>query len=99
MIACHVRGIRCGLLRCEGSSLTRSTEAERSRTLPRQNVSIHVGDGHDRVVEGRLHVRQSMRNVLTLLLLECLLLAFFVGCGSGAARCCWFRHSEFSVLS
>src|ERR1035437_2907925 len=89
----HVRGIRRGLLGGKRRALARSPEAERSRTLPRQNVAIPVCDGHDRVVEGRLHIRQPMRHVLALLLLEGFLLAFFIRCGGCAARCCWFRHS------
>ena len=79
VIARHVGGIRGCLLRGERRAFTRSAEAQRSRTFPRQNVSIHVSDGHDRVVEGRLHVAQTMRNVLALLLLERFLLAFFSG--------------------
>ena len=63
-------------------------ELFQDRTLP-----FLIGDGHDRVVEGRLHVAQSMRNVLALLLLECFLLALLIG--PRAARCCWFCHSSF----
>src|SRR5579872_129437 len=104
VISRHVRGIRCGLLRREGRTLARPSEAERSRTLPRQNVAVHVGDGHDRVIEGSLHIAQPVRHVLALLLLEGFLLAFFLGCGCCAARCCWFCHesvlsSQFPVLS
>src|SRR5215831_1321924 len=98
MIASHIRGVRRGLLRGKGSALTRSAEPERSRTLPRQNVSVHVGNGHDRVVEGRLHKRQPMRHVLAFLLLEGFLLAFFLRRGSSAARCCWFCH-RFALRS
>src|SRR6202158_4475854 len=99
----HVRGIRRGMRGGKGRALARSPEAERSRTLPRQNVAIHVGNGHDRVVEGRLHVAQAMRHMLALLLLESFLLTLFLGCGGCAARCCWFRHesvlsSQFPVL-
>src|ERR1700732_3381713 len=89
----HVRGVRRGLLGGERRTFTRSPKAERSRTLPRQNVAIHVSDGHDRVIEGRLHIAQPMRHVLAFLLLEGFLLAFFIRCGCCAARCCWFRHS------
>src|SRR5580692_6975038 len=92
MIARHVCGIRRSLLRGKGSALARTPETQRSRTLPRQNVAIHVGNGHDRVVEGRLHIRQTVRHMFALLLFEGFLLAFFLRCGSGAARCCWFRH-------
>src|SRR5580704_4430878 len=93
MIARQAGGIRGRLLRGERRTFARSAETQRSRTLPRQNVAIHVGDGHDRVVEGRLHVAQSMGNVLALLLLERLLLAFFLRCGR-AARCCWLCHES-----
>src|SRR5258706_2240727 len=92
MIARHAGSVRRRLLRGERRALARSAKAQRSRTLPRQNVAVHVSDGHDRVVKGCLHIAQSMRNVLALLLLERFLLAFFLRCGS-AARCCWFRHS------
>src|ERR1700722_512622 len=98
VIARHVGGVRGGLLGGKGRALARSTEAERARTLPRQNVAVHVGDGHDRVIERGLHMHQSVRYVLALLLFEGLLLAFFIRCGC-AARCCWFCHrtSSFKV--
>ena len=99
MIPRHVRGIRCRLLRGERCSFARPAKPQRSRTLPRQNVPIHVRNRHDRVIEGCLHVSQPMRHVLALLLFKRLLFAFFVGRGSGAARCCWFCHSQVSVLS
>jgi len=38
--------------------------------LPGESVSLAVGDGHDGVVEGGLHVDQSVRNILALALLE-----------------------------
>src|SRR3984957_3156690 len=93
MIAGHVGRVRGRLLGGERGAFPRPAEAERSGTLPRQNVAIHVGNSHDRVVEGSLHVAQSMRNVLALLLLERFLLAFFLRCGC-AARCCWFSHEK-----
>src|SRR3981081_2054552 len=92
VIARHIRGARCRLLSGDRCAFARSAEAERSRTLPRQNVAIHIGNSHDRVVEGRLHVAQAMRHVFAFLLLERLFLAFFLR-GGGAARCCWFSHS------
>src|ERR1700733_6339380 len=92
VIARHVGGVRGGLLCGERRAFARSAKAERSGTLPRQNVAVHVGDGHDRVVERGLHMHQSVGNVLALLLFEGFLLAFFVRCGC-AARCCWFCHS------
>src|SRR5579864_2310391 len=92
VIACHVRGVHRRLLRGKRRPFARSPEPEGSRTLPRQNVAVHVGYRHDRVIEGRLHIRQPMRYVLALLLLERLLFAFFLRCGCCAARCCWFCH-------
>src|SRR4029077_3956140 len=98
MIARHVGSVGRGLLRSEWRSLARSAEAERARALPRNHIPRHIGDGHDGVIERRLHVYQSVRNVLALFLLECLLFAFFLGSGC-AARCCWFGHDfKFSVL-
>src|SRR5579862_6496211 len=98
MIARHVGGVRSRLLSRKRRPLTRSAEAQRSGTLPRQNVAVHVGDGHDRVVERRLYVAQPVRNVLALLLLERLFLALFLWCGC-AARCCWFRHIALAPSS
>src|ERR1700746_2436469 len=99
MIARHVGSVGRGLLRSEWRSLARSAEAERARTLPRNHIPRHIGDGHDGVIERRLHMHESVRNVLALFLLDRLLLAFFLGSG-WAARCCWFRHDfKFSVLS
>ena len=51
-------------------------------TLPRHGVAVRVGDGDDRVIEGSLHVHQSVRNVLALLLLKLLRLALLVACGA-----------------
>src|SRR5579871_262688 len=100
VVARHVGRVHRRLLRGEGSALPRPAEAERTGTFPGNHVAGHVGDGHDRIVERGLHVHQSMRDVLALLLLERLFLALFVGSG-GAARCCWLGHfcSQFSVLS
>src|SRR5579864_2507974 len=91
MIARHVGSVGRGLLRSEWRSLARSAEPERARTLPRNHIPRHIGDGHDGVIERRLHMHESVRNVLALFLLERLLLAFFLGSG-WAARCCWFCH-------
>src|SRR5205807_1347685 len=99
VIARHVGRVRRGVLRSEWRSLARSAEAERARALPRNHIPRHIGDGHDGVIERRLHMHKSVRNVLALFLLERLLLAFFLGSG-WAARCCWFCHDfKFSVLS
>src|SRR4029077_17611960 len=99
VVARHIRGVGSGLLGREGRALARSAKAERSRTLPRKNVAVHVGDGHDRVIEGCLHVRQSMRYMLALLLLERFLLALFFGGRRCAARRCWFCHSSYLAPS
>ena len=96
VIARHVGGVRCRLLRREWRALTRSTEAERTRTLPRNHVARHIGDGHDGVVERSLYMHQSVRNVLALFLLKRLLLAFFLGSGC-AARCCWLCHKTSGI--
>src|SRR5262249_21895604 len=56
--------------------------------------ALLVGDGHDGVVERSLHVHHAMGNVLALLLLEGLLLAFFLR--RRGAGCC-FRHRS-SIL-
>ena len=45
-----------GLLRGKWRTLARSAEAQRTGTLPRQDVAVRVGDGHDGVVEGSLNV-------------------------------------------
>jgi len=100
MIARHVGSVGRGLLCSEWRSLARSAKAERARTLPRNHIPRHIGDGHDGVIERRLHMHKSVRNVLAFFLLERLLLAFFLGSGC-AARCCWFCHdfsSQFSVV-
>src|SRR5271157_2592510 len=83
-----VGGVHCGLLSGKRRSLARTTEAQRTRTLPRHRVSRGIGDGDNGVVEGRLNVHQPVRNVLALLLLELLGLAFLVR--SGGSRC--FGH-------
>src|ERR1700736_3893388 len=68
------------LLRGERCALTRPAEAERTRTLPRQRIALAVGDRHDRVVERRLNVNQTVRNILAFALLELLVLAGFALC-------------------
>src|SRR6185369_17418232 len=96
MIARHVGRVHCCLLRGKWRTFTRSAEAERARTLPRDHVSSLIRNGDDRVIERGLNVHDSVRNVLALFLLELLLLAFFLRRCAGSG-CCWFCH--VSVLS
>src|SRR5215813_2844145 len=73
------------LLRGERCALARSTEAQRTRTLPRHRVPTGIGDGDNGVVERSLHMHQSVRNVLELLLFELFAgLALLLRCGT----CC-----------
>src|SRR5882724_2923311 len=89
----QVGGAHRGLLRREGSAFARSAEAERARTLPRNGAALAIGDGDDGVIEGGLNVHDAMRHVLLLLLLERLLLAFFLRSRCGSGGCCdWFSH-------
>src|ERR1019366_2403957 len=83
-----IGGVSGSLLRREGRALTRPAEAQRTRTLPRHRISVRIGDGNDRVIERGLNMHESVGNVLALLLLELLALAFFVRCGGSS----WFRH-------
>src|SRR5262249_27230012 len=92
MVARHVGGVHGRLLRGKRRAFARSPEPERARTLPGENVARLVRDGHDRVVEGGLDMHDSERNVLALLLLEGLLLAFFFR--SCCAGCCGFCHEN-----
>ena len=96
MITRHASRVRSRLLRGERCPLARSPEAQRSGTLPRQNIAIHVGDRHNGVVEGRLHVAQPVRNVLALLLLEGLFLPFLSGAAVPPAAA-GFAIESFSV--
>src|SRR5262244_1398169 len=50
VIARHVGGVHRGLLGSERGSLARSAKAERTRTLPGNHVTRHIGNGHNRVV-------------------------------------------------
>src|SRR5581483_2752137 len=90
VVARHIGGVHGGLLCGEGSSFTRSTETQRTGTLPGKHIPRRIGDSHDRVVERCLDVRHAVGHVFTFFLLERFLLAFFVG--RSGAGCCWFCH-------
>src|ERR1019366_3633332 len=85
-------------LRGEGGALARALEATRTSARPRDGVAVHVGDGHDRVVERRLDVRDPGRDVLLGLLLGRLGLA---ACAAGAGGSAGLRlgHERCSLLS
>src|SRR5439155_23919052 len=53
-----------GHLGCERRRLARALEAGRAGGLPRDHVTLAVGQGDDRVVERRLDVRLADRDVL-----------------------------------
>src|SRR6185312_13356210 len=89
MVAGLVGSIHRCLLRGKRCSFSGTTEAERTRTLPRDHLALVIRDGHNGVVEGSLNVRQSKWHVLALFLLELLLFALLFGRRSGS---CWFRH-------
>src|SRR2546421_7736691 len=92
MLARHVGGVHRGLLRGKRSAFARSAEAERTRALPRNGAALAIGDGDDGVIEGGLNVHDAVWHVLLFLLLERLLLAFFLRrCCSGCG-CYWFCH-------
>src|ERR1700722_6109505 len=97
VIARHYGRVRCGLLGGEWCALARSAESERAGTLPGEYVSGLIGNGDNGVVERSLDVRNAVGNVLALLLLKRLFLAFFL-CRRGAACCCWFCHSKSSLV-
>ena len=66
MIARHIGGVLRGLLGGKWRPLTRSAEAERPGTLPRQHIASLIRDRHDRVVERGLDMGNTVRNVLPL---------------------------------
>src|SRR5690606_32091170 len=57
-------GLVGGQLRRERRRLARATEAANSRRRPGNHVAVHVGDAHLRVVERRLDMHDTRRNVL-----------------------------------
>ena len=86
-------GQRC-LLGCEGSTLTGTAEAERTRTRPGDHVSDSVGEGDDRVVERRLNVNQPDRMCFFSLFLNVFFLVFagaFAMSTSDLPSSCWPR--------
>ena len=72
VIAGRVRRVLSCLLGRKGSSLTGSTEAQRTRALPAQRIAHGIGDGHNGVIERRLNVYQTKWNILPLTLFELL---------------------------
>src|SRR6185437_6891112 len=98
VITRHISGVGCGLLRGEWSAFARSAESQRTGTLPGEHIPGRVGDRNNRVVERGLNMDNPEWNVFAFLLLEGLLLAFFLRCGRAARCCCWFCHGQFSVL-
>src|SRR5512146_3564783 len=90
VVASHVRGVHRGLLGGKRSALAGSAEAQRARTLPREDIAARIRDRDDGVVERGVDGHEPMRDVLTLFLLELLGLALFLGAGSGACLC--FSH-------
>src|SRR5258708_15658598 len=90
MIASLAGGVDCRLLRRERCPFTRPAEAQRTGTLPREHIARRIADGHDRIVERCLDVRDCERHILALFLLERFLLALFLGRCSCCCR--WFRH-------
>src|SRR5271156_2601670 len=57
VIARHYSGVRRGLLGGKWRAFARSAKSERAGTFPREHISGLIGDGHDRVVERSLDVR------------------------------------------
>src|SRR5690606_13553909 len=74
-------------LSCERRRLARAHEAYATRRSPRQCIAMAVSDGDDRVVERRMHVSDTVRNVLANLLANALRC---VVCGR-------FSHSDLSI--
>src|ERR1700761_3067141 len=58
------RGVLGSKLRGERRRLARALEADVTRQRPGDDVALRVGDRHDRVVEGALDVRSTVRDVL-----------------------------------
>src|SRR5436190_4051873 len=81
-------------LRGERRSLAGALEADASGRRPGEHVALGVGDRDDRVVEGRLDVRHSVRNRTALLLLARLLVLLYGRCGC----CSHWRLSEWPAV-
>src|SRR5438046_6638230 len=58
------RGVLSDLLRGEGRALARAFESNATSGGPAEQISLHVGDRHLRVVECRQDVRDANRDVL-----------------------------------
>src|SRR6185369_14112333 len=61
-------GVFGGDLRGIGRRFARTLESERARRRPRYGIALPVGDGDDRVVERRVHMRDARHDVLLFLL-------------------------------
>ena len=64
MLHCLPRRILCCLLRSEGSALPAALEIPRASRRPSDTVALNVCDRDDRVVEGRLDVRDPRLDIL-----------------------------------
>src|SRR5207237_5870288 len=82
LIARLISGVHCRLLRRERSSLSGTTEAQRTGTLPGHHLPLIVSNGDDGVVERGLNVRQSRWHILALLFFYLL----FLGCSFFSVR-------------
>ena len=61
-----LRGVLGGLTRCERGALPRPFESDHAGAAPGQHIPVWIGDCHQRVIEGRLNVCVSTRNLLAL---------------------------------
>src|SRR5690606_35856701 len=61
---CHAASRLGGHLGGERSGFARALEAGTARRRPGQRVALAIGNGDDRVVEGRMNVRDAVRNAL-----------------------------------
>src|SRR3954466_321094 len=100
LYAAFLRGataaLRCDLRR-ERSGLARALEAGVARGRPSERVALAIGDRHDRVVERRVDMRDTFRDVLLDLFARAggsgLLQLLARRCGSGPHLCglpCWY---------
>src|SRR5919109_1139252 len=62
--------VRC-LLRREWRSFARPLESHRSRARPGNNITLVIGNRHDRVVESRVNMDHAFGNVFPAALLAC----------------------------
>src|SRR5690348_5077788 len=75
LITRYARSRHGGLLRGIGSAFTRAFETNRTCRRPTDRAAVRGGNGHNRVVKGRLNTGQTMRHHTPLALLFELLLA------------------------